>query len=190
MRNRRLAALLTGALLAGSLTAGASVALASADRAPAPRPAPASPAPGGPGTAGRADAARTVEVLGTLGDVTRGVDQLVSAARRGAGNSQMQQTATALGNAAQQLVEMASSSRPGPSGQSRPGRGSRAVPGKDRSVDDSVAALKRSVRTLLASTDGNDQGGLEKAVSDIAASVVDVVKAVLDAIGGQLPGKA
>ncbi|WP_055586669.1 hypothetical protein [Peterkaempfera griseoplana] len=188
MRNRRLAAVLTGALLAGTLTAGAGVAIATADRKPAPVSGPA--APGGPNHAnrpspsGRTDAVRTVDVLASLGNVTRGVRDLVSNARRGADTAEVQQNATQLGNAAQELLDKAGARPSKPAGQGMPTREGGGLHGRASgpSVEQAVTELKKQVRALLSAVRSQDQGSLAKVVESVASSLIDLVRAVVDAV--------
>ncbi|WP_377270542.1 hypothetical protein [Peterkaempfera sp. SMS 1(5)a] len=189
MRNRRLAAVLTGALLAGTLTAGAGVAIATADRGPAPAPRPSAPGgPSGPNrpvASNRTDAVRTVDVLASLGNVTRGVRDLVTNAKRGADTAEVQQNATELGNAAQELLDKAGAKPSRPAGQGMPTRDRNGVQGRTSgpTVQQAVAELKKQVRALLSTVRSEDQGGaLEKVVDSIASSLIDLVRAVIDAV--------
>ncbi|MCD0486162.1 hypothetical protein [Streptacidiphilus sp. ASG 303] len=176
MRNRRLAAVLAGALLAGSLTAGAGVALATADRDAAPAAAQAAP---------RADASRTVDLLGSLGEVTSRVNDLVSSAKRGGAVAQAQQNAGALGDAAQQLS--AKVGRQAGQGVPARGKGGARAAAALPSVDDVIGKLKGHVQDLLTALQKNDQKAVSDAIQQIADDAVALVKAVLAALGVALP---
>ncbi|MGA5701584.1 hypothetical protein [Peterkaempfera bronchialis] len=175
MRNRRLAAVIAGALLAGSLTAGAGVAIATADRDEAPGPAPVAPAPHA-----RTDAARTLDVLSSLGTVTHRVNDLVVAAKRGSGTTEAQQSASALGNAAEELAAKVGKS----AGQGVPDRHQRTT--RDRvaipTVEQAIAALRTDVQALLAALRANDPAAAAKAVEAVARDTVALVKAILAAL--------
>ncbi|MFJ6211730.1 hypothetical protein ACIQGZ_00030 [Streptomyces sp. NPDC092296] len=196
MRNRRFAAVITGALLAGSLTAGAGVALATADRDTVPVPAPVAPTPGaeapaapgtpadpadpvGPATSSKFDPAVTVDALGTLGDVTRGVRDLVGAARNGAGIDDVRQSASALGSAAAELLARTA----GPAGRGGPSAAHRDTDGSDApratTIEDALSALRQDVQALLAAVRASDADGVPAAIEAIARDTVDLVRTVV-----------
>lgn len=178
MRNRRLATLLTGALLTGSLIAGAGFALATADDAAAPVAAAAAPA-----APLKADAGKTVDVLASLGTVTRRVGDLVSSANRKAGITEVRDRATTLGSAAEALQAAVKSIGTPSAAQHSDHRDVAGVP----TVDEAVAALKRDVQALLTAIQANDPAAISAAINSIARDTFDLVRAIIASLDGARP---